>query len=64
VRLTIVDVLGRPVTTLVDGVQGPGPHVVRWNGRDGHGKPLAAGIYTAWLQSAGEERQARLVILR
>lgn len=45
VRLEIVDLRGRRVRTLVDGLRTPGRHEVTWNGRDDAGAPVGSGVY-------------------
>jgi len=41
VQLNIYDARGRLVRRLSDGSRGAGPHVVRWDGRDGQGRGAA-----------------------
>jgi hypothetical protein len=57
VGLEIVDVRGRRVRTLLDEVRPAGDHAVRWQGRDGAGRPVASGVYQALLRVDGERRQ-------
>jgi len=45
VKLEVFDVMGRLVTTLVDGKQSAGFRAIRWNGSNNHGAELASGIY-------------------
>ena len=45
VRLDIVDVWGRRVRSLVDGVQPAGFHHVFWNGDDDAGRKVSSGLY-------------------
>ncbi len=59
VDLTIYDILGRPVTTLVRGVEEPGSRSVVWDGTDDFGEPVSAGVYLYRI-SAGSFGQARL----
>lgn len=48
VCLAVFDARGRQVRLLVDGdVLAAGAHDLRWDGRDGAGRPLAAGTYLA-----------------
>jgi hypothetical protein len=61
VRLTILDALGRKVATVAQGVRGPGRHSVPWHGRDDRGRPCAAGVYYAVLDT-GDRVQARKLI--
>ena len=52
VRLSLFDVHGRRVSTLVDGLQTAGTHRVTWNGRDLGGASAAPGVYLARIESA------------
>ncbi|MEW5701154.1 MAG: S8 family serine peptidase [Candidatus Zixiibacteriota bacterium] len=63
VRLEIVDVLGRHVTTLVDGVLPSGRHLLNWDGGSGQGRALASGIYFARLTMAGRPAEIRTLVL-
>jgi len=45
VRLTVYDINGREVCTLVKGQWAAGFHSVIWNGRDRHGQRVATGMY-------------------
>lgn len=45
VELSIFDLLGKKVRTLVDERQPAGQYEVRWNGEDADGNALSAGIY-------------------
>lgn len=53
VEITVFDILGRRVYTLVDGVQPAGRYEVTWNGRDSGGRPVAAGTYFYRLDVGG-----------
>jgi hypothetical protein len=54
VRIAVFDLLGREVTTLLDGRVGPGRHVVRWNGRNSNGHSVASGVYLYRMVAFGE----------
>jgi hypothetical protein len=45
VSLTIYNILGMEVRTLVDDVLSKGIHVVRWDGKDTRGYSLSSGVY-------------------
>jgi M6 family metalloprotease-like protein len=45
VRLTMYDILGREVLTIVDGVMEGGMHVVTWDGADRNGAEVPGGVY-------------------
>ena len=62
VKLTIYNLLGEKVATLVDARQNAGRHQVRWDGRDRSGRPVSSGVYIYRLK-AGEFQQSRKMIL-
>jgi hypothetical protein len=59
VRLSLIDVQGRMVRRLVDGVQGAGPHSVTLRGED-----LPSGVYRVRLEHDGRVRTLPCVRLR
>ncbi len=63
VRLTIFDILGRPIRVLVDEhLQRAGYHRARWDGRTSVGHGVARGVYFYALE-AGSFRQTRRMVL-
>jgi hypothetical protein len=64
VRLRVYDAAGRMLRTLVDQVQGEGPHTVTWDGRGDAGKPMASGIYFYRLETADEIQTKRMVLIK
>ncbi|MGH7491927.1 MAG: FlgD immunoglobulin-like domain containing protein [bacterium] len=62
VTLTIFDVLGREVRTLVDEAYRPGHFSARWDGRDREGRLATSGVYFYKL-SAGSMSQVRKLML-
>jgi hypothetical protein len=63
-RLTIYDILGRRVRTLVDGVRPAGEQLVTWNGRDEAGAVAASGIYFYRLEFNGRVQTRKLTLVR
>ena len=63
VRLTVVDLAGRRVATVVSGVLGAGAHEASWNGRGDSG-PSRAGLYFARLETAAGRTSRRFVLER
>lgn len=51
VSLTIFNVLGQPVRTLLKGTLAAGRHSVLWDGADYHGAPVACGVYFCRLEA-------------
>lgn len=61
VTLTVYNIQGRLIRTLLSGPEGSGEHVIAWDGRDEFGAPVAAGVYLYRL-AAGEEEETRKMI--
>ena len=64
VKLTIYDIRGRAVRTLVDAAQASGVHDVTFDGRDDQGRALPSGMYLYHLTTRGHEESRKLTILR
>ena len=64
VSLTVYDILGRRISTLVDGTTDPGTYSVRWDGTDGSGNSAGSGIYICRLESGTSTRTHKMVLLR
>jgi len=62
VNITIFDMMGRVIKTIVNSQQNAGFKSVRWNATNDYGKPVSAGIYLYMIQ-AGEYRQTRKMVL-
>jgi hypothetical protein len=63
-RLTIYDVTGRAIRTLLDGMTVGGRHQVQWDGHDARGERVASGIYAYRLEAAGASQTRRMIILK
>ena len=63
-RCGVYDLRGRRVATLADGWRDRGDVVLTWDGRDGAGRPVAAGTYLVQAVAAGVARTARVSIVR
>ena len=62
VIITIHDLMGRKIKSLVNSTQSPGYRSVRWNATNDFGDPVSAGMYIYTIQ-AGEFRQTRKMVL-
>ncbi len=62
VHLTIYNVLGQKVRTLVDGLKPAGAHRIVWNGKDERGVSLPTGMYF-YKMKAGEFVKVRKMLL-
>jgi len=61
-NITIYDMMGRQVSTLVNRKQTAGYKSVQWNATNSAGSPVSAGIYLYMIQ-AGEFRQTKKMVL-
>ena len=64
VRLTVYDVGGRQIRSLIDEPYAAGRHVASWDGRDDDGRRVATGIYFFNLATKSQSIGRRLVVLR
>jgi hypothetical protein len=64
VELTVYNVAGRAVRSLVEGPLEPGTQKVVWDGRDDAGRSLASGVYFARLAAGGESVVRKMTLLK
>ncbi len=63
-RITIYNLHGRTVRTLIHGKRGQGRGNVTWDGSDNRGRRVASGAYQVRLEACGVMRSRKLVVLR
>ncbi len=61
-EITLYDVSGRRVRSLVEGNLTAGPHAFAWDGRDAHGRAVAPGVYFVRASSPTGVMTRRLVM--
>ena len=64
VSLSVYNLMGQKVATLVKGVREVGAYTVRWDGRDDEGQELASGVYLYRLVTQGQVQSRRMLLLR
>jgi photosystem II stability/assembly factor-like uncharacterized protein len=64
VSLKIYDMLGREITTLINGATTAGYHIVYWNGRDNYGSQAASGIYLYRLTAGNFIETKKMILLK
>ena len=64
VELTVFNIAGQQVATLVQGQREAGSYTLRWDGRDEGGKGLASGVYLYRLRAGEQVETRKLLILR
>ena len=62
VNITIYDMMGRQVKTLINGFRTSGYRSVQWNATNNQGEPVSAGLYLYTIQ-AGDFRQTKKMVL-
>ena len=64
VELTVYNILGQKVKTLVDEHQGAGYRMVHWNGRDDKGYEIASGLYFYKIETLKYSESKKMILLR
>ncbi|HDQ45484.1 MAG TPA: T9SS type A sorting domain-containing protein [bacterium] len=64
VKLTVFDLLGREIRTLVDASLSPGHHTVHWDGRDDAGAVVSSGIYIYRIEAVSYTASKKLSFIR
>jgi hypothetical protein len=64
VNLSVYDLSGRKVRTLVDAPTGPGEYAVSWRGRDDRGHELGSGTYFYRLEVGDTRIERKMVLLK
>jgi hypothetical protein len=64
VTLTVYDVSGKRVRTLVNKRQPAGVYTATWNGRDDRGNPVSSGVFFYRMSAGGFEQTRRMVLLK
>jgi hypothetical protein len=62
VNITIYDMMGRVVKTLLNGSQTAGYKSIQWNATNDRNEPVSAGLYLYTIQ-AGEFKQTKKMVL-
>jgi hypothetical protein len=62
VDVTVYDVLGRKITTLMTGDQDAGYHLMEWDSKDSHGLTVPSGMYMVRM-TAGDFNAVRKIML-
>jgi hypothetical protein len=64
VNLTIYNLLGQEVRTLVDGFREAKLHTVTWNAKDNKGLEVPSGLYFYRLQTEDYTKTVRMLLIR
>ena len=64
INISIFNILGQKVATLVDGEMGSGAHIVMWNGRNENGELLPSGVYFYRLSTPNFTAVKKMLLLK
>lgn len=64
VKLTIFDIRGQEITTLVQSEKPPGTYEVQWKGMDRSGNHVSTGVYFARLQAGEYSKTIKMLYLK
>ena len=64
VNITIYDMMGRLVKTLVDGSQTAGFKTVQWDATDDRNEPISAGLYLYTMQKGQHRETGKMVLIK
>ena len=64
VNLTIFNLLGQKVRTLVNGTKNAGIHTMTWNGQDDMGNAVAAGVYLYQLTNGSKTMTKKMALMK
>jgi flagellar hook assembly protein FlgD len=64
VQITIYNVRGQLVTTLVNGSEAPGFHTLTWDGGNDRGESVATGVYFVRMTAQGFSQTRKLVLIK
>lgn len=63
VKLTVYNMIGQEVKTLVQDMQTPGPYEATWDGRDAAGNRVASGLYIYRLQAGSFAASGKMILI-
>jgi flagellar hook assembly protein FlgD len=64
VNITIYDMMGRRVKTLINSKQTAGYWNIRWNGTNTHGESVSAGMYIYTIRAGEFNKTKKMVLLK
>ena len=64
VRITVYDIQGRAVKTLVDSEQSAGYKSIQWNATNDAGAPVSTGLYFYIIQAGNFNQTKKMILLK
>ena len=59
VKISVYDIAGQKITTLVDGVKTPGNYIVKWNA-----KGVSSGSYLCVMENGGKTLSRKMTFMK
>ncbi|MCL5019932.1 MAG: T9SS type A sorting domain-containing protein, partial [Patescibacteria group bacterium] len=64
VNLSIYNILGQEIKSLVRKYETAGVYKVEWNGTNSFGKPVSGGVYLYRLEAGGKVQVRKMVLMK
>ncbi len=64
IKLTIYDIVGKEVMTLIGERQAAGNYSIKWDGKNKNGKEVSSGIYLVQLKARKLSRMQKIILIR
>ncbi|MFQ6610764.1 MAG: plastocyanin/azurin family copper-binding protein [Fidelibacterota bacterium] len=64
ITISVTDINGRLINTLVNNLQDAGSHSIMWNGKDSYGHTVSAGVYLYRIQAGNYTQMRKMVLLK
>ena len=64
VNISIFDLLGRKIKTLVNGQKQIGEHNIRWDAKDDYARPVAGGVYLYKIETETHKQAKKMIYLK
>ena len=64
VNITIYDMMGRVVKTMINRQQNAGFKSVQWNATDNFGQPVSAGVYLYQIEAGNFTQTKKMLLLK
>ena len=64
VLITVYNILGQRVSTLIDGIEPAGLHQVEWNGTNSYGNTVASGVYIYRIVASSYVKSKKMILVK
>ncbi|MFH2048950.1 MAG: FlgD immunoglobulin-like domain containing protein [bacterium] len=64
ISITVYNILGQEVSTLVDGIRPAGLHQVQWDGTNSHGNTVATGVYIYRIETSTYIKTKKMLLVK